>query len=481
MAVKKIAVKRVKKPAKKKTAAKTASKRTKTKKASSKASIPEVEVPFVPNAGYKAWIVGVNMGYGHQRTAFPLRFLAPEEKVINANNYSGIPEKDKMIWESSRHVYEFISRLKNAPLIGDACFSVLERFQKILSYYPKRDLSESNFSVEQVYSLLRRGWGSHLISKLSKKHPGLPFITTFFNVAFMAEFFGYPGDIFCVICDADVARAWAPLNPHITRIKYFVPNKRTAQRLESYGINRSNIIFSGFPLPLENIGDERMEILKEDLRYRLLNLDPKNSYRERYHSLIDRHLGRLPLQPSHPLTIMFSIGGAGAQKEIGLEILKNLKDKIIFGETKVILSVGNRESTKIYFEEEAERIGLSNELKGNIEMIFEKNIQDYFSKFNAAIRKTDILWTKPSELSFYSALGLPIIVAPPIGSQENFNQRWILKSGFGANQEDPRYLGQWLFDWLEQGYLAEAAMEAFVEGEQLGALKIKEEIKKCFG
>ncbi len=472
MAVKKIIVRRVRKTAVKKSPA---------KKSKAKVLTPEIQIPPVKIIDPKAWVVGVDMGYGHQRTAFPLRFLASDGEIINANNYPGIPEGDKLIWESTRNIYEFISRLKSAPMIGEFCFSLFERFQKILSYYPKRDLSESNFSVEQVYSLLKRGWGSHLISKLGKKSPGLPFITTFFNAAFMAEFFGYPGDIFCIICDADIARAWAPLNPHITRIKYFVPNQRTAQRLESYGINRSNIIFTGFPLPLENIGDEKREILKEDLRYRLLNLDPQGRYRERYHSLVERHLGRLPLQPSHPLTIMFSIGGAGAQKEMGVEILKNLKDKIIFGSIKVILSAGSRESTKNYFEEEIKRIGLSNELKRNIEIIYEKSIKEYFSKFNLALRKTDILWTKPSELSFYSALGIPIIVAPPIGSQEDFNQRWILKSGFGINQEDPRYLSQWLFDWLDQGYLAEAAMQAFIEGEQLGVLKIKEEIKKCFG
>lgn len=38
----------------------------------------------------KAWVVDVNMGYGHQRTAYPLRKLAPRGKVIHANDYHGI-------------------------------------------------------------------------------------------------------------------------------------------------------------------------------------------------------------------------------------------------------------------------------------------------------------------------------------------------------------------------------------------------------
>jgi hypothetical protein len=264
----------------------------------------------------------------------------------------------------------------------------------------------------------------------------------------------------------------------MTRIKYFAPNQRVVQRLESYGVNRSNIILTGYPLPVENIGGEKMEILKEDLRYRLLNLDPDGRYQENYKALVENHLGQLPRQSGRPLTIMFSVGGAGAQKEMGVEILKSLKEKIIFGSVKMILSVGVRESISEYFVEEIKKIGLENELERNIEIIFRRSVPEYFDGFNKALRETDILWTKPSELSFYSALGLPIIIAPPIGSQENFNQRWILKSGFGINQENPAYTSQWLFDWLSQGYLAEAAMQAFIEGEQLGALRINKEIEK---
>ena len=78
-------------------------------------------------------------------------------------------------------------------------------------------------------------------------------------------------------------------------------------------------------------------------------------------------------------------------------------------------------------------------------------------------------------------MGLPIIIAPPIGSQEDFNKRWLLKSGFGILQENPVYTNQWLFDWLGKGYLAEAAIQGFVEGEKLGTINIKKIISKCSG
>jgi len=413
-----------------------------------------------------AWLLAVNMGYGHQRTAYPLKQLALEGKIINANDYEGIPKRDREIWEGTRRFYEFISNFKRIPLIGNLAFSIFDTFQKILTFYPKRELLKPNFTLKQIYNLFKTGWGRDLIERL-KKNP-LPIISTFFTPAFMAEFFGYPGEIFCVVCDADISRSWAPINPQKSKIKYFAPNERVVERLKLYGVKKENIFLTGFPLPQEIIGTEKMETLKGDLRRRMVNLDPQKRYFEKYKLLIEKNLGELPEKSDHPLTIMFSIGGAGAQKEISVRIIKNLIDEIKTGKIKIILSLGIREKVKKYFEEKIKNLKFGE----NIEIIYSNLIEDYFKKFNRALRKTDILWTKPSELSFYSALGLPIIIAPSIGSQEEFNMRWLLKSGFGILQEDPNYTKEWLFDWLEKGYLAEMAMEGFIEGEKLGTFKI---------
>jgi hypothetical protein len=224
-----------------------------------------------------------------------------------------------------------------------------------------------------------------------------------------------------------------------------------------------------------------MEILKEDLRHRILNLDPKKRYFEKYKTLIKTILGELPQKSDHPLTLMFSVGGAGAQKEIGIKILKSLKKNILDGEIKLILSAGIREKVKNYFEKEIGKELPFVDLKGHVEILYREKIEDYFKEFNQKLRKTDVLWTKPSELSFYSALGLPIIIAPPVGSQEKFNRRWLLKSGFGESQGDPNNTDQWLFDWLDQGYLSERAVEGFIEGEKLGTLNIQKIVEKCSG
>ena len=423
-----------------------------------------------------AWIISVNMGYGHQRTAFPLRDLAPEGKVICANDYPGMPVRDRRIWETTRKIYESISRIKKIPLIGEFIFFIFDRIQKILRFYPKRDMSQPNFQLKQISALIKRGWGKHLIEKL-KSNP-LPIITTFFTPAFMAEYFGYPGEIFCVICDADIARTWAPICPQKSRIKYFAPTSWVVSRLKLYGVKEENIFFTGYPLPQSLIGGEKMETLLRDLESRIFNLDQKKKYFKQYKVLVDKYFGRLPEFQDHPLTIMFAVGGAGAQKEIGIKILKSLAGKIKADEIKIILVAGTRKEVKEYFERNIKNLKLKNNLDKNIEIVFDEDIESYFQKFNLALRKTDVLWTKPSEISFYTALGFPIIIAPPVGSQEEFNKKWLLRLGSGIPQENPNYTNQWLFDFLDSGRFAEAAMQGFIEGEKLGIFNIQKIISQ---
>ncbi len=419
------------------------------------------------NPKEKAWVIAVDMGYGHQRTAYPLRGFAFGGKVINANNYEGIVDKDKRFWQITKSSYESISRLRRIPFIGLFIFLFFDGFQKILGYYPKRDLSKSNVSGKIVFSFIRKGWGQDLIRTLKKK--SLPLVTTFFTPAFMAEEFNYSNDIYCVICDADIARAWVPLDPSKSRIKYFAPCTWARDRLKLYGVKPENIMLTGYPLPKENIGGEHLEILKRDLSYRLINLDPDGRYRKIYNPLIKGYLGQLPTLPNHPLTIMFSIGGAGAQKEIALHIVNNLKKKVRAKQLRIIISVGTRESLRKYFADNV--MGL--ELDGWIHILSGKTIEEYFDKFNRALRTTDILMTKPSELSFYAGLGIPIIIEPSIGSQEDFNRRWLMHVGAAVLQENPKYVDQWLFDMLHAGDLAEVAMQGFIEIEKLGTYNIE--------
>jgi len=423
----------------------------------------------------KAWVVAVSMGYGHQRTAYQLRDLSPGKEVVNVNDYEGIPQKDKELWTTTSHIYEFISRFKRVPVIGSGIFNLYDRLQRILSFYPRRDLSRSNLGLREIYKRIKKGWGKDLIHRLKIKK--IPLVTPYFVTAFMAEEFNYPENIFCVTADADVARGWAPLNPKKTKIKYCASTKRVFERLKLYGIEEENIYLTGYPLPKENIGGVSMKILKEDMRLRLANLDPTGKYTSDHAYIIKETLGKIPKSSGRPLTILFSVGGAGAQKEIGIKIARSLKEDIKKEKVKVILSAGTRRETFNYFINELRQLGFDKPFNDGIEVIWDANLWDYFDRFDKALRNTDILWTKPSELSFYSALGIPIIIAPPIGSQEDFNREWLLGIGSAMDQYDPEYTHEWLFDYLADGWFAEAAVRGFLEAEKMGTYNIDKLIK----
>lgn len=426
-----------------------------------------------------AHVVAVDMGYGHLRAAYNLNGLAGG-KIYSVNRYHGIPHRDKQIWDQSRKFYEFISKFKNVPIIGNKVFSYFDKFQRVENFYPVRDMTKPTLQLAKTLQLIRRKkWGKHFIDKLNKDPK--PLISTFFVTAYMAEEFGYKNDIYLVVCDADVSRAWAIDKANVSRIKYFVPTERVRTRLKMYGVREENIYLTGFPMPKENTGSKRLTILKKDLGIRLANLDPTGKYIKTYERTLHKYLdGYVRHTSTRPLTIMFVVGGAGAQREIGVCIVKALHKKITENKVKIILVAGIHNDVSKYFREEIIKLGLRNEIGKGINIIYAPNKPAYFEVFNQALHHTDIIWTKPSELSFYTSLGLPFILTEPIGSQEFCNRNWLEKIGSSLRQKPIEHTAEWLFELVDSGWLAEAAMEGFLEAPNLGTYNIEEIVQKNY-
>jgi hypothetical protein len=415
------------------------------------------------------YLVSVDMGYGHQRAAYPFLNLS-NNGVIVANNYEGASEKEKKIWHRDRVGYETISKIKDVPFLGNLAFSVMDYFQRIDPFYPRRDLSKTTFQQKYFFKKVKNGLGKNLIDKLNKNPK--PLLTTFFAVVYFAEYYNYKGPIFCVVCDADISRSWAPIFPEKSNTFYLAPNQRVKERLVLYGVKEKIIYVTGFPLPKENIG-EKKEILKEDLIKRLAVLDPFKAYRNKYEKLLESYLCKKSeiKKPERPLTLTFAVGGAGAQRKLGKTILEKLKNKIKEGHLKINLIAGSRKDVYLFFEKALKQNFLHK--NKNVKIIYNEDKMKYFEAFNLELRKTDILWTKPSELSFYSGLGIPIMMAEPIGSQEKYNRRWLLGIGAGVDSKNPENVDEWLFDFLNSGWLAEAAMSGFLNAPNMGTYNIE--------
>ncbi len=414
------------------------------------------------------------MGYGHSRAAYALKDLSGGE-VLSANDYRGIPKDDKKLWGESRELYEAISRMKPVPVVGNFLFEALDHWQQIEPFYPKRDLSKARIQTKSIYRLIKKGLGRHLIEKLSENP--LPLITTFFIPAFFAEYYDYPGDIWCVTTDADISRAWAPMDPKRSRIKYLASNGRVAERLKLYGVPQENIYATGFPLPKELIGGPNSTTLKNLLSHRLCNLDPQGFFHDRYQRTLKAQLGSARCQideAAHPLTLTYMVGGAGAQRALGVKIMKSLKSKIKRHEIRLNLMAGYRKDAVRYYRKAALDLGLKKELGEWIVIPEHASRSDYFHDINQVLRTTDIIWTKPSEMSFYCGLGIAVIMAPPIGSQEEFNRTWLGYVGGGVPMNDPQYTSQWLEDWIESGGVARMAWNGYVEAPTHGTYRIED-------
>jgi len=245
----------------------------------------------------------------------------------------------------------------------------------------------------------------------------------------------------------------------------------TLRRLRQYGVPDERIFLTGFPLPLDLLGDASLDILRHDLAERLKILDPCNRFMPLHGRNVEHFLEQALPDTNRPLTITFAVGGAGAQKEIGIAILKSLKRKLQEGLCRLNLACGIRKEVADYFAR------AKSELLPDchaVSIIWGATDAEYFSRFNTCLHTTDILWTKPSELSFYVGLGIPIIAAPCVGAQEEFNLRWLQDVQAIIKQHDPAFTHEWLFEYINDGRFAEAAWSGFLKARKYGTYKILE-------
>ncbi|MBI2548995.1 hypothetical protein HYW21_06610 [Candidatus Woesearchaeota archaeon] len=417
----------------------------------------------------KAWVISVDMGYGHQRAAYPFRTIA-YERIITANSDKIVTPQEQKQWKRFQRFYEGISRLASLPHIGKWLFALYDALQSISPYYPFRDLSKPNFGSIYMHVLIRKHFLSSTLAYTQQRQ--LPMLSTFFAPALAAAHL-HRENVFCVVTDADINRIWVPEDPKKEQLSYCTPTEHSAKRLEAYGVRPEHIFYTGFPLPEENVG-KNLHILKHDLGERLINLDPRRIFRSRYKETIVKQLG-MYARPTkrHPLTITFVVGGAGAQKELGVNILYGLRSLVQNTTLHLHIVVGTRLELAAYYTQMIKELHLHPHLGKNIFVHCYLDKKTHFQSFNELLHTTDILWTKPSELSFYTALGIPLIMTPALGAHEVYNQQWLMHIGGGIPQESPTFASEWLMEWIQKGILAKAAWQGYMEAPKYGTTNIK--------
>jgi hypothetical protein len=102
-------------------------------------------------------------------------------------------------WERLRRSYEFLSRTKSWPIIGDTIFGMLDRLQNIPAFYPIRDMSNPSFQVTWLKGLIAKGMCRGMLETIGTAP--LPLLTSFYAPAIAADMAGH-SRVYCVICDA---------------------------------------------------------------------------------------------------------------------------------------------------------------------------------------------------------------------------------------------------------------------------------------
>jgi hypothetical protein len=419
-------------------------------------------------------VVAIEMGYGHLRAAAPLAERLGTE-LLECDRAPLADERERREWAEARRFYETTTRLSQVPVIGAPLRRVVEAITAIPHLHPYRDLSAPTVGTRVLHRFISRGLGRGLAKRM--KDEGRPLLTTFFAPAIAAAHHGAE-DVACVVTDADINRAWAPLLSRATRIRYFVPSVRAQRRLVSYGVPAERIMLTGFPLPHELLGGPELPTLRANLAARLARLDPARAFRTQLRDELHHFLGPLPDLVGPP-RLAFAVGGAGAQVALVDRFLSRMASAIRRGRLTLTLVAGVRPEVAQRFREAITDHGLEAELyEGHIEILAAPDMATYLARFHARLADVDVLWSKPSEMTFFAALGIPLVFCPPIGVHEAYNRRWAIEAGAGLRQRDPAFAAEWLDDWLADGTLAGAAWSGFMRLPKFGLYRILEEVAR---
>lgn len=423
-------------------------------------------------------IVSLDMGYGHMRAAAPLASVL-NTKVYAADRAPLADTAEEQRWKEAREFYERLTKFSQFAGIGRPLQLLVNGMTAIPHLHPVRDLSAPTMATKYLAKAIRNGLGAGMAKHLREHNSTL--LTTFYAPAIAADFHGLDR-VFCVVTDSDINRIWAPVDSSRTRITYLAPGPRVVRRLRSYGVPAERIEMTGFPLPDSLLGGPDLPALKKNLASRLVRLDPTGTFRSTYREELSHFLGPIPeastLERRIP-RVTFAVGGAGAQVEVGRQLIRALRDPILEGKLVLTLVAGIRAEVAEELHQAVAEAGLDGQLARTVDILLERNLEKYFARFNEVLADTDVLWTKPSELTFFGALGLPLVLAAPVGVHESFNRRWARECGAGLKQRDARYAWGWLEEWLQDGTLAGAAWSGFMRMPKFGTYRIAELVRRA--
>ena len=401
----------------------------------------------------KPLVVAVEMGYGHLRAAYTLADAFGVD-VVRMDQPPFAGRAETLLWKSALHSYAMLSRGSEHETWGAAAQWALGKITAIAPPPTNGSLERPNLFSRAADFLTGNLIGRKL--RAVAEADGRRVLATFPAPAFAAQ--RLPGaQVFCLATDTDLNRGWAPVAAEKSRVRYFAPTARVVDRLRSFGVRSELIHLTGFPLPARLV-----EKAPTALACRLQRLDTSAAFRRHppkgFAEFSRRHT---PADDEGPIALTVAIGGAGAQTRQARALVESLQELVRSGKVKLTLIAGVRVDVAQALGQTVNGAGLGDRIGRGVEIHLASSLREYFRIFDDCLAATHLLWTKPSELAFYAALGIPLLLSAPVGAQEIANRNWLLSRGAALDAGDPRSLADRLERWLHEGELCRAAWSGY--------------------
>lgn len=400
-------------------------------------------------------MVAVDMGYGHLRAAAALADAAGVE-VRRGDRAPLAGPLERRAWRTVRGMYDVLVRRAGAGPSGGPFRRLLTELTAIPP--PGEGTPESGRGAARWLRMLAAGG---LCGGVLRVLPaGAPLVSTFYAHAIVAADRGRER-AWCVVTDTDVHRVWAPLRPEGSGVRYCVPAEATAERLRGYGVPAEHILVTGFPLPPERLGGRDLPILRRELAARLARLDHGGTFLGVHGEEIAGVLGVPPEGPPRAPLVAFCVGGSGAQAGALRHLIPAAAEGVRAGRLRLLLVAGARPEVAARFRKWLRRAGLAEGADHGVEVLVEDDFPAYAKRFHGLLGDVDVLWTKPSEMTFFAGLGIPLLLAPSLGAHEERNRERAMEAGAAIDTPRANAIPELVRAALVDGRLARAAWAGF--------------------
>ena len=420
-------------------------------------------------------LVSVDMGYGHLRAAWPLA-EALGCPVLELDRPPLATAEESRRWQRTRAGYELISRASQLPLVGRTFRWIVDALTDVPSLHGRRSHAAPTAAVTALERMYDSGLGATLAAHL-KRHR-LTLLTTFYAPAIVADLAGLER-IVCVVTDADCNRVWAPRDARSTRIHYCAPSERVRRRLLAIGVPAGRVHLTGFPLPASLTGGPTSSCCAGAWRGGSPGSIPRGCSAPRCATSCGTSSATSPMPRPTGRRCSPSRSAAPARSSSWrAPSCRRSHPRSRAARCAWRWSPAPAVPSPTSCARRSPAAALRSGWAPASRCSCEPDFATYYGAFCELMERTDILWTKPSEMTFYGALGIPLVLSAPIGSHERFNRRWARERGAGLKQNDPRHAREWLAEWLEDGVLAAAAWSGYLRLPKFGTQRVLEVVER---